>query len=313
MRLLRTLAVVLACGLTTIGMALAASAPRRVRMAAAAQNTFAAGVLAQTNSRAGSAILTAAAMRPGDRVQGSVTITNSGDLAGSFTLAAGGLVDVPGPNGGHLADRLLLDVSDVSDPSAPIAIASGPLSAVLLRDLGSFAAGVAHTYRFVVTFPDGGVPASATSGDNAYLGSSATLRFDWTATAPQPPVVTPTPTPMPAAGLTFTISPRHKLSLRRPVLRVRCSRACSVKISGSIIARKGRAQRVLVRLRTRIYRVRGGVTRTIRVTVSRATRRKIVAARAAHKVVTLRVKVVASGPAGPAGRVVRTLRLRVQR
>lgn len=34
---------------------------------------------------------------------------------------------------------------------------------------------------FTVTFPDGGTPASATTGDNAYKGSTLSVGYQWDA------------------------------------------------------------------------------------------------------------------------------------
>ena len=313
MRLLRTLAVVLFATLATIGVALAATPSPRARRAATAQNTIAGGVLAQTNSRDGSAILTAARMRPGDRAQGTVTITNSGDLEGAFTLATAALADAPGPNGGRLSGRLQLDVSDITQPGAPVAVGSSPLGAMPVRDLGTFAAGEARTYLFVVTFPDGGIPASGTTGDNAYLGSSARVRFDWNsrsdATTPAgPPIITPGPAP----ALTLAVTPRTRISLRRTKLTARCSRACTVTVRGSVVSVRGGSKRVLARIGARRYAVRAGVPRKIAIRLKPKVRRAIKLALRQHRVVTLRLKVLASGPVTAPGAVTRTLRIRIR-
>ena len=45
--------------------------------------------------------------------------------------------------------------------------------------MGTLNAGDARRYRFTVTFPDGGVPASATTGDNAYKGDNVTVDYNW--------------------------------------------------------------------------------------------------------------------------------------
>ena len=58
---------------------------------------------------------------------------------------------------------------------------SGKVGAMGAQSLGSFAAGEARTYKFTVEFPDGGVPASATTGDNAYKGSSMSVGYQWDA------------------------------------------------------------------------------------------------------------------------------------
>ena len=76
-------------------------------------NTFTAGNLSHSNSKAGSAILTASKMKPGDSVLGSVTITNDGDIAGAFTLSTNSLTETAvGTGGGHLADVLQLKIMD---------------------------------------------------------------------------------------------------------------------------------------------------------------------------------------------------------
>jgi spore coat-associated protein N len=142
-------------------------------------NTFSAGNLSQTNSKSGAAILTANKMKPADSVNGTVTITNSGDVPASFTLSKSNLSDTPGPNGGSLPGKLDLTVEDVT--GTPATVYTGKVNAMPPQSLGSFAVGEARTYKFTVTFPDGGTPPSDTTGDNAYKGSSMTVQYDWTA------------------------------------------------------------------------------------------------------------------------------------
>ncbi|MFH0810347.1 MAG: hypothetical protein V2A77_07760, partial [Pseudomonadota bacterium] len=73
---------------------------------------FASGNLQHTNSRAGAAIFTAFLMKPGDTVQGTVTIANDGDLPGTFWLTTSNLTNTPGANGGKLSDVLQLQIVD---------------------------------------------------------------------------------------------------------------------------------------------------------------------------------------------------------
>ena len=47
------------------------------------------------------------------------------------------------------------------------------------QDMGTVAAGAARTFEFTVTFPDGGKPASATSGDNRYKDASTSVDYNW--------------------------------------------------------------------------------------------------------------------------------------
>ncbi|HEX4463430.1 MAG TPA: hypothetical protein VH042_02180 [Solirubrobacterales bacterium] len=144
-------------------------------------NTFSAGNLAQSNSKEGAAVLTAVKMVPGTSTNGTVVITNSGDVAGTFTLSKTSLTDTPGANGGQLSGVLNLKVEDVTKAGSPISVYSGKVGAMGAQSLGSFAAGEARTYKFTVEFPDGGVPASATTGDNAYKGSSMSVGYQWDA------------------------------------------------------------------------------------------------------------------------------------
>jgi spore coat-associated protein N len=140
-------------------------------------NVFTAGNLHHTNSTANAAILTASAMKPGDTAQGTVTIANDGSLAGTFSLATSNLTDTAGANGGKLSDDLQLQIVDQTTSTT---IYSGAIKSVGTVAAGTYAAGASHTYQFTVTFPDGGTPSGATTGDNSYKSSSMSIEFDWT-------------------------------------------------------------------------------------------------------------------------------------
>ncbi len=144
-------------------------------------NTFSAGSLAQSNSKEGAAVLTAATMVPGTSANGTVVIKNTGDVAGTFTLSKTSLVDTPGANGGQLSNVLDLKVEDVTKEASPVTVYSGKVGAMGAQSLGKFNAAEARTYKFTITFPDGGTPASATTGDNAYKGSSMSVGYQWDA------------------------------------------------------------------------------------------------------------------------------------
>jgi spore coat-associated protein N len=176
----RKLVVSLATVLAAVGLVVGSSASFS-STSANPSNTFSGGNLTHGNSKAGSAILTADKMIPGESKNGTVVITNTGDVAGNFTLAKSNLTDTPGANGGVLSGKLDLKVEDVT--GTPTTVYDGKLDAMGTQTLGSFASGAARTYKFTVTFPDGGVPGSATTGDNAYKGSSTSVQFDWNATS----------------------------------------------------------------------------------------------------------------------------------
>jgi spore coat-associated protein N len=139
-------------------------------------NVFTAGILTQTNSKAPGAILTASLMKPGDVKTGTVVIKNTGDLSGDFTATMAKTADTAGANGGSLFNVLKLKIEDGSTT-----LYNGNMKDFTTQALGTYAANDTHTYTFTVTFPDGGTPASNTTEDNAYQGSSTTVSFTWTA------------------------------------------------------------------------------------------------------------------------------------
>lgn len=138
-------------------------------------NAFAAGRVAQQNSRAGQLILSASGMVPGQSATRTLTITNSGDVQSTSTLSER-VVDSPGLAGIKLSGELHLTVADVTGAGAERTIYDGPLGAMGPRTLGSFGPGAAHTYRFTVTFPRGGA-------QDVYQGAATDVEFDWTQTS----------------------------------------------------------------------------------------------------------------------------------
>lgn len=145
-------------------------------------NTFSAGSLAQSNSKEGAAVLTKTTMLPGETTSGTVTITNSGDVAGTFSLSQVNLTDTAGSNGGKLSSVLNLKVEDVTNKASPKTVYSGKVDGLVsAQSLGSFTASEARTYQFTITFPNGGTPSSPTTGDNAYKGSSMSVGYQWDA------------------------------------------------------------------------------------------------------------------------------------
>lgn len=170
----RTLAA-LATALVAVAVAVGSGAVFTAH-SASPSNLFTSGVLQHSNSKDGAAIVSIARMRPTDSVDGSATLTNTGDVAGSFTLSKSALKDTPGANGGVLSDKL--DVV-ITDKGSGQTVYNGKLGAMGARALGTYAPGEAHTYQFAVTFPDGGTPGSDTTGDNAYKGSAVSLSYDF--------------------------------------------------------------------------------------------------------------------------------------
>jgi hypothetical protein len=175
--------------LAAIGLAVAAPGGSDPEVAGASL-AAASGSVSITNSRDGQAVFSAAGMRPGEDVSGTVRIGNHGPSAGRFELRGVGVQDTAGPNGGLLSERVELVVLDVTGAQPPVTLFAGHPADFVQVDLGTLAAGEDREYRFEATLPDGGVPSSNTTGDNRYQGSALSLGFQWQASA-----VAGTPTP----------------------------------------------------------------------------------------------------------------------
>ena len=138
------------------------------------------------NSRNAQALFSAAAMRPGEGVSGTVTIGNSGDVAGVFAVKASGVVDTPGPNGGLLSERVALRLFDVTDAGPPVMVYAGHPADFDGVSLGTFAPGEERDYLFSAVLPEGA------NNDNDYQGAGLSLGFEWRAGTASTPTPTPT-------------------------------------------------------------------------------------------------------------------------
>lgn len=208
------------------------------------------GRLSLSNSRSGSAIFTASGIGPGDSQTGTVTITNAGTLQGFLALSNSNLIDAIGPSGGQLSTWLHLLVQDVTQAGAPVTIYTGKVGAMTAQALGRLAPGEGRSYRFTVSFPDGGVPASATTGDNAYMGSSMKVQYDWRAVAPGP-----APDRAPPRLRLFVPRVQRVTTRRYLAVYVSCSEACALGIRGSLPA-GARRKRLAFGAQTRVLAAR---------------------------------------------------------
>jgi spore coat-associated protein N len=135
-------------------------------------NMVAAGSVQIDNSHEGTAIFTASGLVPGDSVNGTVEISNVGSSSGNFSMSHSNIVDTP-PTPPFSA-KLDLLVEDVTNAGSPQQLYSGKLNAMGTIQLGSWAAGEKHTYKFTTTFPNG-TPAE----DNPYKNASTAVDFVW--------------------------------------------------------------------------------------------------------------------------------------
>jgi len=171
-RTVGALAVVLAAVGITVG-----SGANFTAHAANPANTFTAGTLT-IGSSTSSALFNAPNMKPGDNVNGTVDIANTGSVPGTFTLSTSNAVDT-----GALLGQLDLKIEDCglfSGTTAPTCSGSNVVynakaNGVGTVSLGSFAASAKHRYKIDVTLP------AATT--NAFQGKTASVEFDWDAAA----------------------------------------------------------------------------------------------------------------------------------
>ena len=175
-RALAALATVLAA----VGVTAASGADFTAQSANPA-NVFSTGTLTMSNNRADAAVLTASGLRPGESKDGTVDIANTGSLSGAFTLARGALVDSDAttPLSGKL-NAVIDDCGAFDGTTEPVCgdgddvnRYTGTLAAMTTEELGTFAGGAKHRYRFRVTL-DG-------SAGNPYQGASSTASFVWNA------------------------------------------------------------------------------------------------------------------------------------
>jgi hypothetical protein len=199
--------------------------------------------------------------------------------------------DAPGPNGGQLSQKLQLAVDDVTRPGAATQVYYGTLAGLDTRSLGRFAPGEARTYRFTAQLPDGGEPPSTTTGDNAYAGSSVSVRYTWRTTANATGGIPATP-----INLKLRLVTRKLLKRGLLYVYVRCDRPCRVASWAQLPVRR-RGKRLLTRPRSvRIAtankrgRVRIKVSRRARKVMNRQIRR--------HRRIGLRVYVRARDDLG---------------
>ena len=147
-------------------------------------NSFTAGTLSILNDKENAAVLTASNMRPGAAAStGVVDISNTGSIAGDFTLSRSNVTNTDGAN--PMSAKLNLVVKDCGEwPDASTVepcgdgddstVYSGTIDGMgSAQSLGNFSGSEKHRYEFSVQ-----LDASAT---DAYQGDGSTVRFDWNA------------------------------------------------------------------------------------------------------------------------------------
>jgi hypothetical protein len=129
---------------------------------------FTGGTMSLVNSRDGSAVLSATGLAPGASVNGTLTLTDQGNLTAGVTLTRTSLTDTP--SGAALSSVLTLTIADITGTTQTLY--SGTMSGFSSVILSPLTAGETRTYRFTVAFPT----ASATSNQQN-ASTSMTVRF----------------------------------------------------------------------------------------------------------------------------------------
>lgn len=130
-------------------------------------NSFTAGTLEQTNSKEDAAVFNLDNLKPGDTLNGSLTITNSGTLPAKFTLT-----ETASSNGFTQDDKLTLTIKEQGASSNIWSGTFGALEDAQKLTLGGdWAAGESHTYVFTAHLD--------LSADNTNQGDTATAAFQW--------------------------------------------------------------------------------------------------------------------------------------
>lgn len=158
-RLLLPMAGLLAAAALTVG-----SGADFVSSSVNTSNAYTTGTLTQSNSKADAAIFNLSNLKPGDTLDGTVTISNTGSLASTFTLketATNGFTDKANL-------QLVITQQGVIEP-----IWSGTLGDLASVDLGSFAAGETRTFTFSTSL--------AQSAGNEEQDKTATATYTWDA------------------------------------------------------------------------------------------------------------------------------------
>jgi len=159
--------------------ALVASSASFTATSANPGNMFTAGTLTMSNDKADTAVLTADLMVPGQDEVGTVTVGNTGDVAGRFSLEVTKSALVDETELKAFGGKLRLTITDGAafswSGTVDQAVAQSPLA------LGDIAGGASRTYTITALFPDAGVDLNGVGLDNGYMGGRVTADFTWNA------------------------------------------------------------------------------------------------------------------------------------
>lgn len=128
-------------------------------------STVTSGTLKHTNSKDGQAIFNLTNMKPGDTLNGALTVTNTGSLPAAF-----GLTEVSSSNG-FTGSNLTLSITNTTTNTVVYDGTFGGLEDGKRNDLGVVAKDAVNNYRFTVKL--------AQETPNTDQGKSASAVYKW--------------------------------------------------------------------------------------------------------------------------------------
>ena len=128
-----------------------------------------AGTLKHTNSKDGKAIFALDNMKPGDTLNGTLTLTNTGSLPAAFSLTE--VSSSNGFGGTTAGSNLTLDIVDAANNASVYSGTFGGLVDGAKTGLGTWAPTEAHTYKFTVKL--------AQDAPTADQGKTAGAVYQW--------------------------------------------------------------------------------------------------------------------------------------
>ncbi|HWJ11323.1 MAG TPA: TasA family protein [Nocardioides sp.] len=123
------------------------------------------GTLTQSNSKDGGAVFDLTNMKPGDTLNGSLVLTNTGSLPATFSLTE------TASSNAFTGDNLTLAITNVTTGASVYSGTFGGLVDGTKTDLGVVQPKAANTYRFTVKL--------AASTPNADQGKTASAAYQW--------------------------------------------------------------------------------------------------------------------------------------
>jgi hypothetical protein len=245
--------VLAACALAVAGLSVGGGDPHGLTLTAAH------GVARIESSRAGSAVIEAGNLQPGDVVHGTVTLANRSDAAAPIRLTSAPPVDRARPGGARLGDVLRVAIADDGGAGRPLA--EGTLAEIAgCHPLAALPARGRRTYRFTARLPR--------AAGNAYAGSSVSADATWQAGGCDAKVAAAPRRPR------LRISHR-RVALQRGRARLRLRCLGPARCAGTLSLVPSAAPSRLATAARTAFSIPGGRTRTVLAAIPRASLRAL--------------------------------------